>query len=69
MSPTESTVFQRARDEVARMHLTFEVRESLPPHVPRAWCQDCEAVVVLLETGDCPCGSRSVVPHGARRAA
>lgn len=68
MSPTESTVFQRARDEVARMHRTFEVRESLPPHVPRAWCEDCETVVLLV--GDaCPCGSRSVVPHGARRAA
>ena len=60
---------ERVRAEVRRMRETFEVRESLPPHVPRAWCEDCAGVVVLLDSGTCPCGSRSVVPHGARRAA
>lgn len=54
----EDVVLERAREEARRMHQTFAVRESLPPNVPRAWCEDCEAVVVLV--GDaCPCGSRS----------
>ncbi len=67
-STTEATVLARARDEVRRVRGVLELRKADPSHVHRAWCQDCEAVVVLV--GDaCPCGSRSVVPHGARRAA
>lgn len=65
----EDAVLARAREEVRRMRATFELREARPAHVRRAWCEDCEAVVELLDSGICPCGSRSVVPHGARRAA
>lgn len=68
-TPVEERVFDRACAEVVRMHRTFEVRQSEPSHVSRAWCQDCEGVVILLDSGACPCGSRSVMPHGARRAA
>lgn len=69
MTATEITTFNRACAEVGRMRRTFELRESAPAHVHRVWCQDCEAVVELTPRGSCPCGSRSVVPHGARRAA
>lgn len=65
-TPTEERVFDRACFEVVRMHDTLALRQA---NVNRAWCEDCEAVVVLLESGACPCGSRSVVPHGARRVA
>jgi hypothetical protein len=68
MITTEATVLARARAEVVRMRRTFELRESAPSHVSRAWCQDCETVVELVRAA-CPCGSHSVVPHGARRAA
>jgi hypothetical protein len=55
---TETAVLARARTEVGRMRRTFELRESAPAHVCRAWCEDCQVVVELV--GDaCPCGSRS----------
>ncbi len=66
-TPTEERVFERACSEVVRMHETLALRH--PAHTSRAWCEDCGTVVVLLDSGACPCGSRSVVPHGARRAA
>lgn len=56
----EDVVLDRAREEVGRMRRTFEVRESSPAHVRRAWCEDCEAVVELLDETRCPCGSRSI---------
>ena len=65
-SPVEERVFNRACSEVVRMHDTLALRH--PAHMSRAWCEDCTAVVVLVGEA-CPCGSRSVVPHGARRAA
>ena len=66
---TETVALVRARAEVRRIRSVLELRENRPPHIFRAWCQDCEAVVELTPRGSCPCGSRSVVPHGARRAA
>jgi hypothetical protein len=55
----EDAVLDHARAEVGRMRRTFEVRESAPAHVRRAWCEDCEAVVELVDETRCPCGSRS----------
>lgn len=68
-NPLEDVVLGRARAEAGRMRRVFELREAAPVHVRRAWCQDCEAVVELTPRGACPCSSRSVVPHGARRVA
>lgn len=59
--PTEEAVLARARAETGRMRRTFELRESAPAHVRRAWCEDCEAVVELVDETRCPCGSRSTV--------
>ena len=65
--PVTERVFDRACLEAVRMRELMEVSD--PVHIRRAWCQDCEAVVVLLRSGACPCGSRSVATHGVRRAA
>ena len=60
----EEIVLDRAREEVRRMRRTFEVRESRPPHVSRAFCPEkgCNRVVELLPSGRCPCGNASVDP-------
>jgi hypothetical protein len=55
----EDAVLARARAEAGRMRRTFELREARPAHVRRAWCEDCEAVVELVDETRCPCGSRS----------
>jgi len=64
---TERIVLERGRAEVRRMRDVLPLRPA--PHVPRAHCVDCGVVVVLMDGGACPCGSRSVVPMGARREA
>ena len=65
----EAAVLSRARAEVGRMRRVFEVRESRPVHIHRAWCEDCHAVVELVDDKRCFCGSRSVAAHRARSAA
>lgn len=42
------------------MRDAIAIREEQPTPVRRAWCEDCEAVVVLVQSGACPCGSYSV---------
>ena len=59
MTYTQSIALDRARAEVVRMHRILELRGSAPAHVRRAWCEDCEAVVELVDETRCPCGSRS----------
>ena len=60
-SPIEDVVLGRARAEAGRMRQTFELRKAAPAHVRRAWCEDCETVVELVDETRCPCGSRSTV--------
>lgn len=67
MTTQEFTILNRGRAEVRRMRDVLPLQPA--PHVPRAHCVDCEAVVILMDDGACPCGSRSVVLMGARRAA
>lgn len=67
--PVECAVLSRARAEVVRMRRVFEVREARPVHVHRAWCEDCTAVVELLDDHRCYCGSRSVIPSRGRAVA
>lgn len=42
------------------MRAAIAIREAQPIPVRRAWCEDCESVVVLVQSGACPCGSHSV---------
>lgn len=59
----EDVALGRAREEVGRMRRTFELRESKPPHVSRAYCpeKECRRVVELVD-GRCPCGNAAVDP-------
>lgn len=66
MTARELTILSSARAEVRRMHGALALTPI--PTVPRAHCVDCEAVVILMGDGACPCGSRSVVPMGRRAA-
>ena len=61
--PAEDVVLCRAREEVGRMRRTFELRQSKPPHVSRAFCPEkgCGRVVELVD-GRCPCGNAAVDP-------
>ena len=63
MTAIESTTFNRARAEVGRMHDVLVLQPVA--HVNRAVCVDCDATVVLMPDGRCPCGSRSVVQRRA----
>jgi hypothetical protein len=54
------------RTTVQRLRETLELHSHRP--VVRGYCVDCEAAVVLMRDGSCPCGSRSDAPL-ARRAA
>jgi len=67
-TPTHERVFNAACVEASRMRSTYELRDNRPAHITRAWCEDCRAVVELLGSGACACGSRSVVLRTGRAA-
>ena len=69
MTHAESIALARASRTVADVRALLEIRGDAPPHIQRAYCLDCEAVVELRSDHVCHCGSRSVMPCRGRRVA